>query len=610
MHGIRGIFLCLALSLWGIPVLAQWSGSADLSGGLGGMSGSIASDDKPMFHGLVKGTFMLNYKTEKFNWTTTLNGNWEPNTTDNSRLAFKNERLGIVYKSASTKPLSVSLRSDFQWTLSPDRNYAAWIRYKIIRDRAYNHSINMDGGMEDVDKFSYYYEVPTRNAHNVETGLRTYRRFNDGRSILHSSLVFGAETSRQVNTWSVFKVGEGAAQTGAVTVDVDDEIQGYAWRYRITPNNRDFSLDGDIHLQRTPLEGTVRLKYAPGLRLSSRHAMDENSGATRIGFTIDSDDEEDKSADVWRDSTRLRENFNFLNLRVEPYVTADFQWKNIEAHADLACQVYARRLNDDSHQQPLKVKGVYPVGKADVKWSLTPRHSLQLGTQMSVSHPDYLKICWYDRTAGYMDQLYRGNEQLLSPETRRYALTYEYKAKRFSSKSTINFTRVSNEIDQTWSNEEIDGRMYKVFRWLNSSDSRSVGLTQQLGWQGKVITAHTGMTYTQSRRRAKSGDTVKDSFNWGLNGDILARLGKGWSLGADAHYQSKVATFFTIFKEYCELNARVQKEFKRVTLYLEGRDLLDQARETSFESDELQEYWVEEVRHNRRIFVLGAKWNF
>lgn len=94
MHGIRGFFLCLALSLWGLPVLAQWSGSADLSGGLGGMSGSIASDDKPMFHGLVKGTFMLNYKTEKFNWTTTLNGNWEPNTTDNSRLALKNERLG------------------------------------------------------------------------------------------------------------------------------------------------------------------------------------------------------------------------------------------------------------------------------------------------------------------------------------------------------------------------------------------------------------------------------------------------------------------------------------------------------------------------------------
>jgi hypothetical protein len=36
----------------------------------------------------------------------------------------------------------------------------------------------------------------------------------------------------------------------------------------------------------------------------------------------------------------------------------------------------------------------------------------------------------------------------------------------------------------------------------------------------------------------------------------------------------------------------------------------EQERETSFESEELQEFWIEEVRHNRRIFVLGAKWSF
>lgn len=71
-----------------------------------------------------------------------------------------------------------------------------------------------------------------------------------------------------------------------------------------------------------------------------------------------------------------------------------------------------------------------------------------------------------------------------------------------------------------------------------------------------------------------------------------------------------MATFFTLFKEYCELNARVQKEFKHITLYLEGRHILDTPRETSFESDELQEYWVEEVRSNRRIFILGLKWKF
>ena len=62
--------------------------------------------------------------------------------------------------------------------------------------------------------------------------------------------------------------------------------------------------------------------------------------------------------------------------------------------------------------------------------------------------------------------------------------------------------------------------------------------------------------------------------------------------------------------EYCKLNAHIQKDFKHVTLYLEGRDLLDQPMETSFLSEELQEFWVEEVRSNRRIFILGAKWNF
>jgi hypothetical protein len=229
---------------------------------------------------------------------------------------------------------------------------------------------------------------------------------------------------------------------------------------------------------------------------------------------------------------------------------------------------------------------------------------------MSVSHPDYLKICWYDRTAGYLDQLYRGNEGLLSPKTRVYGLEYEFKYKRFISQSTVSYKRVLDEIDQTWTNEEIDGRQYKVFHWLNSSNSRSVGLTQKLGWRGKVIVANVGITYNQSRRTAKDSDKVKNSFDWKLTSDVTAFLGKGWSVGADAKYQSKVATFFTIFKQYCELNVRIQKDFKKFTLYLQGRDLLDQTRETSFESEELQEFWVEQVRSNRRIFVLGAKWKF
>jgi len=598
MRRIPRLFLGLALLLCSLPLRAQWSGNVDLSAGLGGMTGSIVSDDKPMFHGLTQGTFQLNCKTDHFRWSTRVDGKWEPKTTDNTRFAYKKEKVGIVYKAATTRPLSTSIRSDFVWTPSPGRDYSAWILYQYKNDRAFNHSMNFDGDVEELQSFSYYYEEPVMDEHKVETGARFSHRFNGGRSILHGSVVFQSAGSQRVNTWTVFKTdpGEGA------TVIEDDEIEGYAWRYRITPGSRDFNLDGDIHLQQTLLDQDVKLTITPGARLSTKHALDQNSGATQISLY----DEEE----VWKDSTRLRETFDFLSLWAEPYMAADFKWKNVEAHANYAGQIYARRLNDDTHWQPLKVKGFYPVGRANVRWTLSPMHSFNLTNQMSVSHPDYLKICWYDRTAGYLDQLYRGNEQLLSPRTRLYGLEYEFKYKRFLSQFAVSYKRVVNEIDQTWTNEEIDGRQYKVFHWLNSSNSRSVGLTQKLGWRGKVIVANAGITYNQSRRRAMDSDKVKNSFDWRLNADVTAFLGKGWSVGADARYQSKVATFFTIFKEYCELNVRIQKDFKKFTLYLQGRDLLDQPRQTSFESEELQEFWIEEVRSNRRIFVLGAKWKF
>ena len=598
---MKSRILVLAFLLCCIPLRAQWTGSVDLSAGLGGMEGSVISDEKPMFHGITQGLFRLDYRKEKFSWSTTVNGKWEPKVTDNTRMAYKNEKLNITYKAASTKPLSAGIQSDFGWRPDADRNYSAWILYQYKNDRAQNHSMTFDGSVEEMENMSYYYEVPTLDEHKLETGLKTFRSFRSGATILRSSLKLQAIGGNKVNTWIVFKTGDPSGS--GTSIDIDD-VSGYAWKYRITPQNYDFNLDGDIHLQRTIRDDEIRLTITPGARLSTRHALDENSGATRINVSLDVKEE------IWRDSTRLRESFDYLSLWAEPYFTADFRWKNLEAHADYAAQVYARRLNDETHKQPLNIKGVYPVGKASVKWTISPKHALSLSNQMSVSHPDYLKVCWYDRTAGYLDQLYRGNERLRSPQTRQYTLGYEFKYRRFISKTGVGYKRVVDEIDQTWTNEEIDGRQYKVFKWLNSASSYSLGLSENLGWRGKVITANLGVTYNQSRRIANSDGAVKNSFDWKLSGDITANLGKGWSVGADARYQSKVATFFTIFKQYCELNARVQKEFKRFTLYLEGRDLLDTPRESSFESEQTQEFWIEEVRSNRRIFVIGARWKF
>ena len=602
MRGLCGLIASLALLLWCAPLQAQWSGYADLSAGIGVMKDIHITEDQPLIHGLAQGNFQLNYNKNKFSWTTTVEGKWEPKTTDNSRLAYKDGKLNITYKSAQTRPFSTGLKSDFRWTPSAVSRYSTWIQYKFKNDNAYNHSLSFNGTESEMENASYYFEVPTLSEHRLETGFKSFNSFQDGRSILESSLTLQAIRGNRVNTWTVLKTEDDGGQGTAV--DLED-LTGYAWKYRLTPYSFDFNMDGDIHVQRTLLDEEVKLKLTPGARMAIMHAMDENSGATRINISLD-----DNIQEEWRDSTRLRESFDYLSLQAEPYLKADFLWKSLEAHADYTPQVYGRRLNDDTHQQPLQIKGVYPVGKANVKWTISPRHSLNLSNKMSVSHPDYLKICWYDRSAGYLDQLYRGNEQLKSPQTRTYSLDYIFKYKRFSSQTGVSFKRVEDEIDQTWSNEEIDGRLYKVFRWLNSADSYSAGLSQKLSWQGKIITANVAVNYNQSRRVAKSNAAVKNSFDWKLTGDIAARLGKGWSIGAEAKYQSKVATFFTLFNEYCEVNAFVQKEFKHVTLYLRGKDLMDKPVTTEFLSEEQQEAWVEEVRSNRRIVILGAKWKF
>ena len=323
MKRLHCFLTCLVFLLGCLPLQAQWSGGLDVAGGLGGMEGSVVNDDAPMFHGLLDGVFRLNYNSDKFCWSAKVYGSWEPNTTDNASLQYKNEQVNIVYKAATTKPLTTGLISDFLWTPSPDKKISSWVLYQYTNDRARNHTLNFDGDVEEMENFSYYYELPVSDEQKLETGLQTYRSYNSGRKIFRSSVSFQTIHSDKVNTWTVFKAGEGVE--GGTAVDIDD-AEAHIWKYRITPNSTDFDLNGDIHLQNTLIDGEVQLKLTPGVRLSTRHALDHNSGATLV-ILPDGDG-------IWVDSASLRENFNFLSLRVEPFLAADFKWKDIEAHAN------------------------------------------------------------------------------------------------------------------------------------------------------------------------------------------------------------------------------------------------------------------------------------
>ena len=106
--------------------------------------------------------------------------------------------------------------------------------------------------------------------------------------------------------------------------------------------------------------GPVRLHIDPGVHVKSENTHDRKSGAN-----LEPDG-------TWRDSTRLRENFDFLSLAIEPYLVADFSWSKLRAHINYAPQIYGRKLTDDTHTQNLQFQRVYLVGDSYLSWTFSP----------------------------------------------------------------------------------------------------------------------------------------------------------------------------------------------------------------------------------------------
>lgn len=64
------ILSLLLLNLAALPLRAQWSGSADLSAGVGGMMGNRDLDVGLLGHVVTNGNATFRYQAEKFTWTT------------------------------------------------------------------------------------------------------------------------------------------------------------------------------------------------------------------------------------------------------------------------------------------------------------------------------------------------------------------------------------------------------------------------------------------------------------------------------------------------------------------------------------------------------------
>ena len=584
---LLGLLLCSVF-----PGRAQWTGSVDLSGGYGFMRS--ADEETFLSRGLGKGTFHLGYKKQGFQWSNTLNAGFENLSTEVARVSARitdNLEEGVNLsgdlKSKKSNPWSLTFRTEALWTPSAHMRHRAWFQYGFRDEYGENYTTSQSG-LNGFDSMSAYIDTPISKTHQVELGYNMSRQLGSPRRVLLGVVSLSHNFRDQYTGWIVYE----QKQTGEESLDV----------YRITPHSAQTTVNAAVHMKDSVLvSGPSRLLLDPGVRLTAGRTRDNNSGATLV----------DVLEETWRDSTRLREDFRFFTLAAEPFVAADFKWKNLSVHADYGLQIYARRLTSDQHPSH-GMDFVKPslVGNSRVVWTLSDGHTLQLGSNSSVSHPNYVQTCWYERPGAYVSQVYRGSTSLESTRTHSLNLGYTFKYKGLTATLTGSVMRRLGDVEQTYSNEDIGGKTYQVFTWINASDTWGLGLDPKVSWNGKNVRGSVGVNLNQSFLKSRISGEVKKTHNWGLTAAAACFPGKGWSVDADVKYRSSVSSFFTSFSEYWTLNMKVQKSFKRLTVYLQGRDLLDAPVTAEFLSADGLEWWAEESRENRRIILLGLNWKF
>ena len=582
-----GLLLLSATSLH-----AQWSGTVDASGGFGMMIGlrSLGETGKYPCHWLGKSSASILYKDSLYTWKTTLSGSFE--SVDKDYLkgeSFHTEEDVTIngYLSLSRNiPYSSQIRSEVAWNLGPGRSITAWGQYHFDGSYAFNVNTVFD---QDLNMGAYADMRKSWN-HNMGTGMNFTLRMDSPRRVLAGSFTYGHVSRRQ--------------STEYYTVDMSDEENLWADVFRLTPRAITDQFNAVLHFKDSLLTGKVKLVLDPGLRMTGSRSFNENSGATASGYL------EGKEDYQWRDSTEIRELFNFLSLDTEPYLAADLITKHLRIHADYALKLYARELNDDIHKEGLHFMRPDLVGKSSINWKIASDHNVSLANSLSVRYPTYLQVCWFDRSGGYIDRIYRGNPQLKPNKRHSYNFDYTFNHKQFTSSSSVSFSHSRNEIVQTWFREEIDGREYQVFTWVNGAESKTLGLSQDFEWDGDIFMAGLGAEYNRSWRKRQESDKVSKSDDWNFHANAGVNMGKGWRADANVQYQSAVTSFFALFSDYCLLNAKVSKSFKNLTIYLEGRHLADKPENVRVESEDGNHINVEMSYLNRRVIILGCKWRF
>ncbi len=566
-------------------MVGKWSGDFNLTSGVGFIDWSKMTMNNTRL--TENGTLNLSYKKPTFQFNTSIGTGFEKNITDKTRIVLNRTFFGVIWNEESSKARSGFFNAGARW--NPDKRNSYSVRASVSP----NHGI-VENNTAKIKLMSTS-TADLRVEERKTTGYSSSINFNSShflretRFSFHTSFDAGASMERKTSEWA----------EAFVEGDIEIENLRIGDTYRLTPHNNRYNSGVSFTFRDSTLAGIPSLVAEAGIRMRGSHLLDHYSGAIEIG------------ENEWRDSLRLRENFNYIEIFAEPNIRLSYHKKKYGADLNTTFQQYGNYLTDKGKDHEVNWRPPSTIGSVQFFWKPTPAHNITAGASRSITHPSYQQICWYDRQGAIEGQVFRGDPDL-NPTVRTSGfLDYQLTIKkfRFTSRSTLAHT--SDEIEQFFTDEIVDGRSYTVFRWDNTAYGDSFGQQAGVSWNGKKITGSLKADYLQERRhKYGSGDMIKDTHRWIMRADAGFHPGHGWDFSASGSYQGDIVTFYSIIKEYVSVNARISKRLGKITLSLDGRDLLDRKKVVKVLSEDFSDSWEEESRMNRRLILLGFKWNF
>ncbi|MBQ6310803.1 MAG: hypothetical protein IJK74_04550 [Bacteroidales bacterium] len=573
--------LCPAQKTDSLSTRGKWSGNTTVSAGYNYDKSPWKEMIPDLKHQSANIKLNLKYIKKDFTATVQFNSAWDNHWKSAEGFYIKNtEDLSTSWSQIKHMGSIYNFRTTFQWK-RPNTVYNSFvnINYNYNHNRRYNNTLNITAlklGLQGEDNNSYTF--------TSGGGFNLTRKLNNGRK-LFCETYFGYTNIDRYIEFSTLSSNEGAI----------DRI------YRKTPFTIGFKSESRVYLSAPNTFNINNLNTEAGGFFSITYDNEKNRGAYLADLG---------NKNSWVDSLKLRETFRYGVINLSPYLKADYSYKYLKLKLDARVQFYADKLTNKEEHQSYDFKDPVLLGNSEAEFRIAENHYFAVGYQTSIRRPTYLQLCWYLREGAFPDQYIVGNPKLKVTRSYRNIFSYRIRFRRFSSELSSSFTRNLREVEQTFFEEYIGEKKYKFFTWINTSYSKIWNTAFFLRYDTQRYYLRADVSYYDYKGKAKTAGTVKNDHYWTAKASGGFNFKRGWSISSDISYRSKISRAFYSYDKYYTLNCRIDKKFNRHTIFLEGRDLLEQKITTRFVSEDEMNIWAETAYNNRRFFLIGYIFNF